>query len=97
MLESQTAKLRRLPAGLAYVRPAVVAFKYGGNDDLAEYWAGRARSVGHGQLARTVPGIRLLFWDILPRPARRAVRSMQYSARELLKDVNLRLHGSLGS
>jgi hypothetical protein len=97
MLESQTAKLRRLPAGLAYVRPAVVAFKYGGNDDLAEYWAGRARSIGNGQLARTVPGIRLLFWDILPRPARRAVRSVQYSARELLKDVNLRLRGSLGS
>jgi glycosyltransferase involved in cell wall biosynthesis len=97
MLESQTAKLRRLPAGLAYVRPAVAAFKYGGNDDLAEYWAGRARSVGNGQLARTVPGIRLLFWDILPRPARRAIRSVQYSARELLKDVNLRLRGSLGS
>jgi glycosyltransferase involved in cell wall biosynthesis len=97
MLEAQTAKLRRLPAGLAYVRPALVAFKYGENEDLAEYWAGRARSVGSGQLARTVPGIRLLFWDTLPRPARRAVRSMQYSARELLKDVNLRLRGSLGS
>ena len=97
MLESQTAKLRRLPAGLAYVRPAVTAFKYGGNDDLAEYWAERARSVSSGQLARTVPGIRLLFWDTLPRPARRAVRSLQYSARELLKDVNLRLRGSLGT
>jgi glycosyltransferase involved in cell wall biosynthesis len=97
MLETQTAKLRRLPAGLAYVRPAVVAFKYGGNEDLAEYWAGRARSVGSGQLARTVPGIRLLFWDTLPRPARSAVRSVQHSARELLKDVNRRLRGSLGS
>jgi glycosyltransferase involved in cell wall biosynthesis len=97
MLETQTAKLRRLPAGLAYVRPAVVAFKYGENEDLAEYWAGRARSVGRGQLARTVPGMRLLFWDTLPRPARRAIRSVQYSARELLKDVNLRLRGSLGS
>jgi glycosyltransferase involved in cell wall biosynthesis len=97
MLATETAKLRRLPAGLAYVRPALVAFKYGENEDLAENWAGRARSVGNGQLARTVPGIRLLFWDILPRPARRAVRSVQYSARELLKDVNLRLRGSLGS
>ena len=94
MLESQSAKLRRLPAGLAYVRPAVVAFKYGANDDLAEYWAGRARSVGSGQLARTVPGIRLLFWDVLPRPARRAVRSVQHSAREMLKDVNLWLRGA---
>jgi glycosyltransferase involved in cell wall biosynthesis len=97
MYESQTAKLRRLPAGLAYVRPALTAFKYGENDDLAEYWAGRARSVGSGQLARTVPGIRLLFWDILPRPARRTVRSAQYSVREMIKDVNLRLRGSLGT
>ena len=97
MLEAQTAKLRRLPAGLAYVRPAVTAFKYGGNDDLAEYWAGRARSVSSGQLARTVPGLRLLFWDSLPRPARRAVRSLQYSARELVKDVNHRLRGGPGS
>ena len=97
MYESQTAKLRRLPAGLAYVRPALIAFKYGENDDLAEKWAGRARSVGSGQLARTVPGIRLLFWDILPRPARRTVRSVQYSVREVIKDVNLRLRGSPSS
>jgi glycosyltransferase involved in cell wall biosynthesis len=97
MLESQTAKLRRLPAGLAYVRPAVAAFKYGGNDELAEYWARQARSVSSGQLARTVPGLRFLFWDTLPWPARSAVRSLQYSARELLKDVNLRLRGSSGS
>ncbi len=93
MLESQTAKLRRLPAGLAYVRPALIAFKYGENEELAEYWAGRARSVSSGQLARTVPGLRLLFWDTLPRPTRSAVRSLQYSARELVKDVNLRLRG----
>jgi glycosyltransferase involved in cell wall biosynthesis len=97
MLESQTAKLRRLPAGLAYVRPALIAFKYGESQDLAEYWAEQARSAGIGQLARTVPGVRLLFWDTLPRPARSAVRSAQYSARELLKDVNLRLRGGPGS
>jgi glycosyltransferase involved in cell wall biosynthesis len=93
ILESHTAKLRRLPAGLAYVRAALIAFKYGENEELAEYWAGQARLVGSGQLARTVPGLRFLFWDTLPRPARRAVRSLQYSARELLKDVNLRLRG----
>jgi glycosyltransferase involved in cell wall biosynthesis len=97
MLESQTAKLRRLPAGLAYVRPALIAFKYGENEELAEYWAARARSVSSGHLARTVPGLRLLFWDTLPRPARSAVRSLQDSARELLKDVNLRFRGGPGS
>jgi hypothetical protein len=97
MLESQTSKLRRLPAGLAYIRPAVIAFKYGENEELAEYWAGRARSVSSSQLARTVPGLRLLFWDTLPRRARSAVRSLQYSARELLKDMNLRLRAGPGS
>ena len=97
MLESQTAKLRRLPAGLAYVRPALIAFKYGENEDLAEYWAGRARSVGSAQLVRTASGMRLLFWDTLPRPARSTVRSVQYSVREMVKDVNLRLRGGVGS
>ena len=97
MLESQTSRLRRLPAGLAYVRPALIAFKYGENEELAECWAGRARSVSSSQLARTVPGLRLLFWDTLPRPVRSAVRSLQYSARELLKDVNLRLRAGPGS
>jgi glycosyltransferase involved in cell wall biosynthesis len=97
MLTSQTPKLRRLPAGLAYVRPALIAFKYGENEELAKNWARQARSVSRGQLARTVPGLRLLFWDTLPRPARRAVRSLQCSARELLKGVNLGLRGSPGS
>jgi glycosyltransferase involved in cell wall biosynthesis len=97
MLRSQTVKLRRLPAGLAYVRPALIAFKYGENEELAEYWAGQARSVSSGHLARTVPGLRLLFWDTLPRPARSAVRSLQDSARELFKDVNLRLRGGQGT
>jgi glycosyltransferase involved in cell wall biosynthesis len=97
ILESQTAKLRRLPAGLAYVRPALIALKYGESEDLAEYWAGRAKSVGGAKLARTVPGLRLLFWDTLPRPARNMVRSAQYSVRELLKGANLRLRGGPGS
>ena len=96
ILEAQTVKLRRLPAGHAYVRPALAAFKYGDNHDLAEHWAERARSVGSGQLARTTSGIRLLFWDTLPRPARAAVRRVQHSARETLKSVNLRLRGNPG-
>ena len=96
MLESQTPKLRRLPAGLAYVRPALIAFKYGDNDDLAEYWAKQAKSAGNGQLARSALGVRLLFWDKLSRPARFKVRSVQHSVREMLKSVNLRLRGVPG-
>ena len=96
LLESQTPKLRRLPAGLAYVRPALIAFKYGDNDDLAEYWARQAKSAGNRRLARSAPGVRLLIWDTLSRPARFRVRSMQHSVRETLKSVNLRLRGAAG-
>jgi len=97
LLETQTAKLRRLPVGLAYVRPAVAAYKYGGNDELAERWAGRARSAGRARLARSTPGMRLIFWDSLSRPARGTVRSAQYSAREMIKGANRRLRGGAGS
>jgi hypothetical protein len=93
LLESHTTRLQRLPAGLAYVRPAVAALKYGGSDDLAERWASKARAVGAGRLARSTPGLRLLFWHTLPRPGRRVVRSVQRSAREALKSANLRLRG----
>jgi glycosyltransferase involved in cell wall biosynthesis len=96
MLDSQTPKLRRLPAGLAYVRPAVIAFKYGDNDGLAEYWAKQAKSAGNSRLARSVPGVRLLFWDTLSRSARLKVRSVQHSARETVKSVNLRLRDVAG-
>ena len=96
VLESQTPKLRRLPAGLAYVRPALIAFKYGENDDLAEYWATQAKSAGNGRLARSAPGVRLLFWTRSPGSARSRVRSAQHSVRETLKSVNLRLRGVPG-
>lgn len=96
LLESHVAKLCRLPAGVAYIRPAVAALKYGGNEDLAECWAAKARSVGTGHLVRSASGLRLLFWHTLPRPSRSAVRSAQRSTREILKSANLRLRGSRG-
>ena len=77
MLESQTAKLRRLPAGLAYVRPAVTAFKYGKNDDLAEYWAGRPdRSA-----AANWPGLCQGYgcFSGIPSPGQPAMRSVRCS------------------
>jgi len=93
LLSSHTAKLRRLPAGLAYVRPATDALKYGIDDELAEGWATKARSVGTGHLVRSTSGLRLLFWHTLPRPGRRAVRSVQSTAREAVKSANRRLRG----
>ena len=51
LLDSCAPKLQRLPAGLAYVRPAVAALKYGGDEDLAEMWAAKARTAGIAQAA----------------------------------------------
>jgi hypothetical protein len=92
-LEAQTPKLERLPAGLAYVRPAVAALKYGGNDDLAERWAVQAREAGTGHLLRSTWGLRLLFWHSLPRSGRRTMRSVQSHTRNAVKSANLRLRG----
>jgi glycosyltransferase involved in cell wall biosynthesis len=93
LLEVQTPKLQRLPPGLAYVRPAVAALKYGGNDDLAERWAVRAREAGTSHLIRSAWGLRLLFWHSLPRSGRRAMRSVQSHARNAVKSANLHLRG----
>jgi len=91
LLASHTPRLRRLPAGLAYVRPAMVALKYGGDKDLAEEWALKARSVGISRLMRDTSGLRLLFWYTLPPVGREAIRSLQGGTRELLKSANRRL------
>jgi glycosyltransferase involved in cell wall biosynthesis len=93
LLAAQARRLRRQRAGLAYVRPAVAAFKYGSDQELAERWAAAARSAGLGQLALSTAGLRLLFWSSLSAPRRTAVRAAQQAARELVKDANLRLRG----
>jgi len=95
LLSAQTPKLRRLPRGLAYLRPAVTAFKYGVDEELAERWAEQAREVGLGRLLRSSWGLRLLFWDSLPPGGRRSVRSLQSSAREAVKSANLRVRGGV--
>jgi hypothetical protein len=97
LLEGQVGRLQRLPAGLAYVRPAVAAYKYGGDDSLADQWAAKARSAGNGQLVRSVAGLQLLFWNTLSPAGRQAVRSAQDSARGAVKAANLRLRGGTGS
>ena len=93
LLEAQTPNLRRLPPALAYVRPAVAALKYGGNDDRAEHLAVQAREAGTSHLLRSTWGLRLLFWHSLPRSGRRAVRSVQSHTRNAVKSANLRLRG----
>lgn len=95
LLAAQTPKLRRLPPGLAYLRPAVTALKYGADEELAERWAARAREVGLSRLVRSDWGLRLLFWDSLSPSRRQAVRSVQSSAREAVKSANLRVRSKV--
>jgi hypothetical protein len=91
LLSAQTPKLRRLPRGLAYVRPAVMALKSGVDEELAERWTADVREVGLSRLVRSNWGLRLLFWGSLSPAGRRAVRSVQSSAREAVKSANLRV------
>lgn len=93
-LEEQTPRLRRCPAGLAYVHPAAAALKYGdAGDDLADELAAKARTAGAGALMRSTTGLRLLFWHSLPRSRRQMLRGAQHNARETVKTVNRRLRG----
>ena len=96
LLAAQTPRLRRLPPGLAYVHPAVMALKYGVDEDLAGRWTAQARAAGLGHLLRSNWGLRLLFWDTLPPAGRRSVRSLQSSAREAVKAANRRVRRGVG-
>ena len=93
LLGSQAAMLRYSPAGLAYVRPAAAALKYGADDDIADQLAMKARTAGIARLVRSVAGLELLIWHTLPRPGRRAARGFQSALREAVKRVNRRLRG----
>jgi glycosyltransferase involved in cell wall biosynthesis len=94
LLADQTPKLRRSAVGLAYVRPAFAALKYGADDEMAENLAKTARAAGIGQLARTAAGRRFLFWDTLPPSGRRLLRDAQRSTREAIKSANRRIRGA---
>jgi len=93
VLQANVSRLRRLPAALAYVRPAMTAMKYGDENEISEYWAGEARSAGVRQLVRSVAGLRFLFWANLPASGRRVVRTAQGNARGAVKDLNTLLRG----
>ncbi|HYK66947.1 MAG TPA: glycosyltransferase family A protein [Streptosporangiaceae bacterium] len=75
--------LRRYPAGMAYVRAAVFAFR-AGNDDVALPWARLARTVGLSRLLRYSYGWRLVGWSILPARGRVALRRSGSALRGLI-------------
>jgi glycosyltransferase involved in cell wall biosynthesis len=93
VLQANVSRLRRLPAALAYVRPAMSAMKYGDENEILAYWASEARSVGMLRLMRSVAGLRFLFWDNLPASGRRVVRAAQGNVRGAVKDLNTLLRG----
>jgi glycosyltransferase involved in cell wall biosynthesis len=93
LLDYHAANLQHSRSAQAYVLPALSALKYGSDDGIAEQMAARARELGTISLARSAPGLQLLFWHTLPRPARQAVRSFQSSSREVIKRANTWLRG----
>jgi glycosyltransferase involved in cell wall biosynthesis len=89
ILERYVPRLTRLPAGLAYVRPAVFAYRDGA-DEFAERWARRALTAGRRAITRDHWGLSLLAWhDAGPqqrarmRHARDTVRTGFYRSADL--------------
>lgn len=87
LLAARTPRMVRMHPGLAYVRPALSALKYGDCGELATSWAQKARSVGTGRLAQDTVGLRLLFWSTMPAAGRDVIRSAQAATRELVKNA----------
>jgi glycosyltransferase involved in cell wall biosynthesis len=85
LLTANVARLRRLPAALAYVRPAMTAIKYGNESEISARWTSEARSAGVLQLVRSLAGLRFLFWSSLPASGRTVLRSAQETSREAVK------------
>jgi glycosyltransferase involved in cell wall biosynthesis len=93
ILQANVSRLRRLPAALAYVRPAMSAIKYGYENEISARWASEARSAGVLQLMRSAAGLRFLFWDNMPASGREVVRTAQGSVRSAVKNLNALLRG----
>jgi glycosyltransferase involved in cell wall biosynthesis len=61
ILDRYTPQLTRLPAGLAYVRPAVFAYRDGA-DEFGERWARQALEAGRATVTHDHWGVALLAW-----------------------------------
>lgn len=72
--------MRRLHPGMAYVRPAVFAYR-DGLDDFGDRWALLAREAGTRELARDAWGRSLLAWSRAGRDRRARMRAVRDGAR----------------
>jgi glycosyltransferase involved in cell wall biosynthesis len=89
ILDRYVPLLTRLPAGLAYVRPAVFAYRDGA-DEFAERWTRHALTAGRRTLTRDHWGLSLLAWHeagpqqrARMRQARESVRAGFYRSADL--------------
>ncbi len=72
--------MQRLHPGLAYVRPAVFAYR-DGFDDVGDRWAAQARTAGTSELARSQWGRTLLAWSGSGPSGRAKLRALRNSTR----------------
>jgi glycosyltransferase involved in cell wall biosynthesis len=80
ILAEYAPMMRHSHPGLAYVRPAVFAYR-DGRDDIGDGWAKEALPAGIGALSRDVWGLSMLAWN-RATPARRArMRSVRNATR----------------
>ncbi|HXV94168.1 MAG TPA: glycosyltransferase [Pseudonocardia sp.] len=92
LLATYAPRMRRLHPGLAYVRPAVFAYR-DGFDEIADRWAAQARLAGTDRLARSVYGQSLLAWSAAGPSGRAVLRSTRDRARSgLYRGVGLALN-----
>lgn len=80
LLVDYAPRMSRLQPGLAYVRPAVFAYR-DGYDEFAERWAAEARTAGVAELARTLWGQSLLAWQKAGPQGRPRLRAVRDSTR----------------
>jgi hypothetical protein len=80
LLALYAPQMRRLHPGLAYVRPAVFAYRDGW-DEIGDRWAAHALELGAGRLARSGWGRALLAWHGAGYPGRVGMRLARDTAR----------------
>jgi glycosyltransferase involved in cell wall biosynthesis len=80
LLDSHAPRLRRLPRGLAYVRPALVALKDGWDDGMSEKLVLTAKEAGPRALLGSFAGWQFLVWSGLPPAGRTLLRAARRRA-----------------
>ncbi|HEY0811745.1 MAG TPA: glycosyltransferase [Pseudonocardia sp.] len=80
ILAEYAPMMRRSRPGLAYVRPAVFAYR-DGRDDLGDAWAAEALTAGVGALRRDVWGLSMLAWTHAGPAGRDRLRTLRNTTR----------------